>query len=894
MKAPSTARLPVLGVITGAIAGIADTIVALFRPGPLGTFSDFAEAAFHLIALWAPIGWLVGLALAGAVELWRHTPWTRAARARLVNRQRLFARDPAAFAGTIGLAAGVAVFFLGLRLSAHHFATRYHDPVLAAWAMAVAGLALLASAFAFAALVRHLLWSALRDVRRGPSLGSALLFLAGAGASAIGWAAYVGRRLFALYQPVEWLWPPVLAVVFALLARFTRRWEPRRGIALVLALVGIVITAITYGEHSRVRGIVERRAVTGQMLVRFYGRLTDRDGDGHSFAFGGGDCDDSRAFVHPGAMDAEGDGIDADCFDGDGVTTRVVELTDGDYGEVPDDVPERPNVILLTIDTLRPDHLGCHGYDRPTSPAMDVFCRNSTDFTEVIAQSSRSIRSIPAMLTGLYPSQIAYGPEYLWPTLRESNDTLAEQLGEAGYHTSVVMGTDYFERIDGFFQGFEQVEESPAYRPPRSWPVTRGLRELDRLTASQRPFFLWVHLFNVHEEYLWDGTPSRFGPRAKDEYDTEILLADEEIGRVLDAIEARGLFEESVVVIASDHGEAFGEHNNRGHSRTLYEEEVKAVTMIRAPGFEPRTVDDRIALFDLFPTILNLARIPSPRAIPARSLVPQMRGEPANPERVIFSELMPDGLYPFDQKAIYRGDHKLIWWTREGTNQLFDLSADPGELNDLADEDEKTAEELAYSMRAWLAQMGRPDNRTHDVIAANRLAALPREVDERLDVVYPGLFRVAGYDIESRTVAPGERIQMDLYYEVLGETTRDFFFVLDIQGPSGFVVPPHFHAHHYPINGRYKTFQWRDGEFLRDPVEMVVPRDIRAPVTLQLQLTVLDGGRPIPARRPDGSTLHTIPLGEVSIVRDSGTGVRGPRPSGSEARIPRRSPRRSR
>ena len=855
-----------MGAIAGGVGGLADTAAAIFREGPVGQVSDFAEAAFHLAALWCPIGWLLGAALALAVELWRASPWTRAARARTGTWGRLFARDPGAFAGTLALAGGAGAFFVVLRAAALHFATRYHDPSLASWALALTGMALLAGALAFAAAVRLLLLSATRTLERGVSLGSALLILLGATLGVLAFAAWSARRLFELYQPIEWLWAPSLLVVFALLALVTRRWRPRRGIALALACAALVTSAVTYGERSRVRGVVERRAVTGQMLIRLYGHLTDRDGDGHSFAFGGKDCDDSRAFVHPGAMDAPGDGIDADCFDGDGVTTRVVELNEGDYGALPDGAPQRPNLLLLTIDTLRPDHLGCHGYERRTSPVLDALCEESVDFTDVIAQSSRSIRSIPAMMTGVYPSQVAYGPEYLWPTLMEENATLAESLSDAGYQTSVVMGTDYFERVDGFYQGFDEVTESPAYRPRRDWPVTRGLAQLDRLASTSQPFFLWVHLFNVHEEYLWDDTPSRFGDQPIDEYDTEIALADEQVARVLDALEQHGLTGQTVVVVASDHGEAFGEHNNRGHSRTLYEEEVRAALMIRAPGFEPRRVEQRVALFDVFPTLLNLAGVPAPRPVPSRSLVPMMRGGSSDDQRVLFAELLPDGLYPFDQKALYRGNEKLIWWTREGTHQLFDLDADPGERDDLADDRPELADELTYLLRAWLAQVGRPDNRTDDVIARNRLPALPA-MDEQLDVVFPGLFRVAGYDIDGRAVQPGDRIKIDLFYEVLGETTRDFFFVLDIKGPEGFRVPPHFHAHHYPVNGRYKTFQWRDGEILRDPVEMVVPRDIRAPVTLELQLTILDDFRPIPARRSDGTTLTTISLGEVEIVR---------------------------
>src|SRR5690606_15422627 len=124
-----------------------------------------------------------------------------------------------------------------------------------------------------------------------------------------------------------------------------------------------------------------------------------------------------------------------------------------------------------------------------------------------------------------------------------------------------------------------------------------------RLARGDAPWLLWVHLFNVHLEYLWDRTPSRFGDDAVGKYDTEVALADEQVGALLEALQATGEADETVVVILSDHGEAFDEHGNHGHSTTLYQEEIRAVLLMQVPGMEPRAVEQAVGLFDLTPTL---------------------------------------------------------------------------------------------------------------------------------------------------------------------------------------------------------------------------------------------------------------------------------------------------
>src|SRR5690606_27252471 len=136
-----------------------------------------------------------------------------------------------------------------------------------------------------------------------------------------------------------------------------------------------------------------------------------------------------------------------------------------------------------------------------------------------------------------------------------------------------------------------------------------------------RPWLEWVHLFNVHERYLWDRTPSRFGRDLVDEYDTEVQLADEQVGPLLDHIDAGVMTDDTFVVLMSDHGEASAEAGNAGHSQTLYNEEVSAIVMIRSPGVALRRVAGAVALFDGMPTFLNLADVPLPEPVPARSLV---------------------------------------------------------------------------------------------------------------------------------------------------------------------------------------------------------------------------------------------------------------------------------
>lgn len=860
----------VTSILGGLLLGLADALVVYARTGHSARpHAPFGWMTTSLVALYLPPAMLIGLAAGVMLAVIRRTRWLDAWRMRLGRPSQLFRADPSGFAHALGVVVAGALLFVALDRATIYFTSHYHDPMLTASALAALSLGLVVAAVLLVATIATLLTPLVRPFGRVAAPGFVIVgTLVGTLIAALIYADV--HRLFEVMDPIALFWGPI-GVGTYLFAAFVVRFVVRRARALRVWAAAAVATAAALGLFSvcaahyqtsqRARALVEDRSILGQRLVRTYLSLTDRDGDGYSFAFGGGDCNDSNPHIHPGALDRAGDGVDMDCFAGDG-SPNVEPRGNGGYGWPAGSPPL--SIVLVSIDALRGDHLGVGGYARATSPHIDAFARTAVRFDRTIAQSSRSLRSIPAMMTGFDPSQIAYGPEYLWPTVEPDNITVAELLSEHGYDTAATMGTNYFDRIGGFFQGFGDAYQFPIYKPARNEPIDHGLEQLERLAHGPKPFFLWIHLFNVHGPYLPDGAPSRFDSEPMGQYDTEIFLADEQFQRVLDAVDRLDLGNRTAVILASDHGEAFGEHGNHGHCFTLYEEELHATLIVRAPGARPGVVHGRIPLFDLGPTLLDFAHVPVTRPMPARSLVPLITGTGhEDPDRPIFSELMPDGMFPFDVKSLHQRDWKLMWWVRENRTELYDLRRDPGEHADLSDEHADVAARMVGTVRAWIAQTNRPANRDDDAIARARLPAPPMVMTARLDARWDS-FTFLGYDLPRRTYHPAERIPLVLYFRADETTQRNYRFEVYFQPPPGFEMPPHFHAGHYPLNGRYFTNQWRAGEVLRDEAEMVVPHDIPHPVHLLMKMAVRDADGPevdVPNRT--GETV--LDLGPIDI-----------------------------
>lgn len=868
---PLVVRHALSGALAASLLALADLVVA--SQSSMGTRvspGEFLLAGAHTVVLYLSPGLIFGTALGALLVPLRDARWLTGVRVRVSHARGFLDRDPVAFGSGLAALAGLGAALLLGRAAHGYVSTSVHRDELAAWAIGGVAAGAVPLALLTFVVLAPLFSRAARLLGRLATVATFLGLVLSAAAGVF--ALYLSRNVEVrtAYGLPALLWGPLAFVLYVVAAVLVQRFSTDRrraygalAVVSAVACLGLLVSANTYGSRNRVRSVVEQRTVLGRRLVRSYASLTDRDGDRHTWAFGGGDCDDGDPSVHPGARDPEGDGIDADCFAGDGAPD-VEPHGDGRFGARPTSLPAHPNVLVITIDALRRDHLHANGYPRDTSGYLDAFIDSAVEFTDVVPQSSRSLRSIPAMWTGLYASEIAFGPEYLWPTLEDENHTLAELLSARGYRTSAVMATDYFERVSGFFQGFSEVLQAETPDPARGWAVDQALPRMREMNASGAPWMLWVHLFNCHQPYLQDGTPSRFGPEIVDQYDTEIGLAGEQVQRLLEALEALGAAEETIVVLASDHGEGFGEHGTFNHSTTLYQEEMVPLLAFRVPGVASRHVDGVVGLLDMAPTIANLAGVRLDRDISGRSLVPYFDGsEVPDPERVVFSELLPDGIAPYDIKVARRGRHKLLWWVRDGTFQYFDLSTDPGERTDLSDDRRDEATELLGTVRAWLARAALPGNDTDALVAAN-VRSRPFTFGRRLGIQYEGLFEVMGIDLPDRVYHPGERIPLTFYYRVDGETDRDLFFVADLLGPPGVRLPAHFHAWHFPIHSHHHTDAWRAGTYIRDPTPIVIPEEVPAPVDIQLVLTVRDGDLGLEGVR-DGERTFTFELATIRI-----------------------------
>ncbi|MCE9593201.1 MAG: sulfatase [Planctomycetes bacterium] len=334
--------------------------------------------------------------------------------------------------------------------------------------------------------------------------------------------------------------------------------------------------------------------------------------------------------------------------------------------------PARPSILLISIDSLRPDHLGCYGYRAPTSPTIDAVAKEGLRFQTAVSTTSWTLPSHAAMFTGLYDS--AHGLVDNGLALAPSHRTLAEILKDAGYQTAGFFGGPYLHPTYGLGQGFDHYqscmtvladdldatkvrESSRADEGASHHDITspRTVEEVDKWakTADARPFFAFVHFWDVHYDYLphpgiielfdrdYAGSlaPASYmqnptiGPSMAPRdlqhvlalYDNEIRFVDDHIAKVLATLEAKaGGKDKLLVVITADHGEEFFEHGNKGHQKTLFDEVVKVPMVMRWPGHldANRVVDEQVRLIDLLPTLAGTTGAKVPTYVQGRDLFP--------------------------------------------------------------------------------------------------------------------------------------------------------------------------------------------------------------------------------------------------------------------------------
>jgi hypothetical protein len=477
----------------------------------------------------------------------------------------------------------------------------------------------------------------------------------------------------------------VLAVTAGAVVALTRVDVSRYRVARIVAFAvaaGCAAGAAAIGCAEHARWIAVETGSYSKLVAKVIWRVADRDGDGYAASWAGGaDCDDDDPHRNPGQRDIIGNGIDENCTGADAVRrSDSVMATDSTMAA------GHPNLILISVDALRADHLGAWGYARPTSPAIDRFAADSTRFAWAMTSSPATKHALPSMLTGRHASANRGGP--LGPSI-------AEVLRDAGWETRAVLccqGIGPLHALRGFTSvdvSAEHVRRRRAGQANADALADTTIEWLSRAKSrpSGRAFFLWVHFYDPHEPYQIPPEGRDFGHGDIDRYDAEIAFSDRGIGRVLDSLQKLGLASTTVVAITADHGEEFGEHGVRFHSLSLYNQAIRIPLIIHAPDCHPRVIEQPVSLIDLAPTVLELAGVNAQSGIHGRSLVPVVCGD-ALPTAPVLVELIPER-FKRDAIAMLTDRWKVIWDREANAWRLFARS-DPDERNDLSDSDPTT------------------------------------------------------------------------------------------------------------------------------------------------------------------------------------------------------------
>ncbi len=557
---------------------------------------------------------------------------------------------------------------------------------------------------------------------RRPSARLALAVAAGVVLGFAGWSVGGGRHVAPFRGPFTVMIGLLGATVVALVApriataargavavaRGRRVAAVALGLALAFAVVDrLVLPRLYPGFHATLL-VAMGLAAAGATLGADYRRLDARRAGGALAVFAVAAAISTRA---PAAL-APADNVRRVFYERGPALGRVVEVAtwlapppapaDVLHLPTPEGAPTLDlrgrDIVLVTVDAMRADHVGAYGYPRPTTPRIDALAREGVVFEHAYTATPHTSYAIGSLLTGKYLRPL------LLQGLGSDSETFADHLRRYGFKTGGFYPPAVFfvdkEQMGAFESrdfGFEYVKKEFAAGPLRVEQVRTWLSTM----PASSDLFLWVHLFEPHEPY--EAHPGRdFGPRDVDRYDGEIAEADAAVGGIVDLMRARR--PETVVVVTADHGEEFGDHGGYYHGTSVYEEQVRVPLVVSAPGIlAARRVAPPVQLIDLLPTVLSGLHVPRPARIRGTDLGPWLTGK-GDEVGFAFAETDAMGLCA-------EGSLRLVCLRRAGACSLFDVAADPEEKRDVGGRRAEEASRLRDRLRTLDASHGRYEER---------------------------------------------------------------------------------------------------------------------------------------------------------------------------------------
>jgi len=781
---------------------------------------------------------------------------------------------------------------------------RFREPQLTATLIATVALATSALAYP---LSRALATA----VRVG---AEALTFLGGANplgrwrASGLALAGLVGGALAAawyLVPPSRSVMPVRLVISACVIAlgmgwgallkstakRTTASPSHRRARARFVAACGGVLAFMTLVFWGGDLG-TKYMAVTGSpaldKLVRVVRLSNDLDLDGFGSLLGEGDCAPFRADIHPGARDQPGNDVDENC-DGRDFSLADIVPPPGPNLPVPPQFTKDWNILLITIDAVRYDHTTFGGYKqgpkkRDTTPRLDALVRDSTSFTWTMAPAAGTMASIPAILTSkFFHSGIAIDekrPAGTPPGIMPENTLLPEIVKRVGYRTGVI-GSHVWWNGWGLEQGVDDYDNSLAKTddPKRIVADKVTAHALAWIAKNQgKKWFLWAHYIDPHGHYMAHPEVVDWGSSDPDLYDAEIKWTDQQVGNLLDELRRLPSYDNTIVIITSDHGESMGEHGQPlgTHGAALYTEQIHVPMIFFIPNNKPRLIGGAVSNLDIVPTVAELvgANV-ADLSFEGRSLVPQLFYGREDHERYVFAETNAGG----KQRAAIGSRWKLVYYIANHVYELFDLKVDPDEKQNLAPNNPPELATVKRVLEAWMDRVlyARDPlfNQAFRQIADVIVQGAPAPEVATAGQTLPGGIAIAGIGpAANKPVAVGAKTDIHVYFRVDEPTQVSYRFQL-VAWPTELATPltdpiPNDRTVRSGLrataDGAYPTERWRKGDVIRERFTVVIPPEWKS-TGLTVGLVVVDaaGVRVPPTGAKPSNDAQIFALGVLPL-----------------------------
>jgi arylsulfatase A-like enzyme/Flp pilus assembly protein TadD len=433
------------------------------------------------------------------------------------------------------------------------------------------------------------------------------------------------------------------------------------------------------------------------------------------------------------------------------------------------------NVIVITIDTLRADHLGCYGYKQIKTPNIDALAADGARFEHAYTPVPVTLPAHTVIFTGTYPIRSGMH-DFSANQLNPQQPTLASVLKEHGYITGAVIGSAVLDRRFGLNRGFDfyydhfdfnRLQESNLEEMERPGNIVAD-QALEWLSQNyQKKFFLWMHLYDPHFPYR---PPSPYSEQyASHPYDGEIAFADAQVGRLLRFLKEKGLYQNAVIVLAGDHGESLGEHGEKTHGFYIYNATLHVPLMVHLPGPHistkiPGPILASVSLADILPTVLHILNFDMPQEVQGENLLPLLSGKKQDQPRSLYSETFLPRLH-FNWSELRGVETSKYHFIDAPKPELYDLNKDPRETRNLFSEKKAVAEE----MRTKLVKLIREYSAGREL--AQKTGLDPALMERLKSLGYAGFSGGGDPSISNRELPdPKDRIQV---YELVSDAIAD-------------------------------------------------------------------------------------------------------------------------